>query len=373
MKKNKVHLLKPRLPDAEMLLPFLRQIDQNRWYTNFGPLNQKLTKELERHFTDAFVATTSSGTSALEVAISSLNLKRGAKILVPALTFPATATAVSSLGYQPIISDIDPDSWQLTPKIACDALKHQAFDAVIPVATFGLPVNQVAWDEFVAETDIPVIVDAAGAFGNQNIGCKTITVFSTHATKSFSTGEGGLIVSNNRAHNLWCKQSSNFGIDAKTKNVDQSRGCNAKQSEYHAAVGLASLSLWEQQKAFRLKLLSKYLDQINELKLPVNTQPNISQHVLSTFVITFGNNVLNKDVQEYLANKNIETRRWYCPILPQHSGFQHLKCASDLKHAKQVANSLLGLPFHLEMTQQDVDRVCNTLSEFLIVNHDIAI
>src|SRR5690606_34523177 len=118
-----IPLLVPKLPDYAALKPYIEQIDASRHYSNFGPLIQSLEKRLAELFQrqtahPMHVTTVSSATTGLELVLSSLGLPKGSRVLVPALTFVATLTAVIRANLVPVITDIDPDSWLLTPEIA---------------------------------------------------------------------------------------------------------------------------------------------------------------------------------------------------------------------------------------------------------------
>lgn len=197
-KQLPIPLLIPSLPDAAALRPYLERIDQNRYYSNFGPLVKELEARLAHLFAThgsqpIYVTTVSSATSGLELALSSLGLEPGSRVLVPALTFVASLTAIIRAGFVPVVTDIDPLSWLLTPEIARQALAASNAHAVLAVATFGQPQNTRAWHELQQETGVRVVIDAAGAFGDQQLEAADIPlVFSMHATKSLSAGEGVL-------------------------------------------------------------------------------------------------------------------------------------------------------------------------------------
>src|SRR5512139_3302868 len=134
---KKISLLIPKMPVTAQLAPYLDQIDQNRHYTNFGPLNKQLEERVKgevcKGFRDnCFVTTVSNCTVGLELALQASGLNPGSKVLMPTLTFVATATAIIRAGLVPVFADVDPDSWALTPEIASRHLG--AVDAVMPVS-----------------------------------------------------------------------------------------------------------------------------------------------------------------------------------------------------------------------------------------------
>jgi len=347
-----IPLLVPDLPTTEELLPWLKRIDSNKWYSNFGPLVQefelKLTKLLGSNLT-----TVSSGTSALELALLALDIPSNSKILLPAFTFPATVTAVKSVGLQPIFTDIDPNTWLLTPTIARQVLNRVSIDVIIPVTTFGHPQPTDEWDKFSHDTGITVLIDAASSFGKQPTGKHCIVTFSFHATKAFGIGEGGLVVANSAEFIEQVRILSNFGFD---NGVIIKAGSNAKLSEYQAAVGLAQLERWakiSQKRQVVWDIYQHYLDQEILQNMPTNHIPAI----LSV-------KVKDNSTIERFAKCQIQTRRWYYPPLYKHPAFTDVpKFAPQANDYLPVTEnlSLLGIPFHTSLTESDISYICNQL------------
>src|SRR5215510_1902792 len=127
MGKPEIRLLVPDPPDTDALSPYLRRIDSARWYTNFGPAVRQLEERLlelcqKDSRAPLYLTTVSNCTLGLELALSAFQLRPGAHVLVPGLTFAATITAVMRAGLEPVIGDIDPASWLLTPDIARRAM-----------------------------------------------------------------------------------------------------------------------------------------------------------------------------------------------------------------------------------------------------------
>lgn len=369
-------LLVPDLPDADALLPFLRRMDMSQQYSNFGPLAVEFEALLHARFAladDAAVAVTtvSSDTLGLELSLAALGLAPRSRVLIPALTFVATATAVARAGHVPVAADVDADSWLLTPAIAREALARTRFDAVIPVATFGVPQAMPGWQAYERETGVRVIVDAAAAFGSQGFERAGGTlVFSLHATKSLPAGEGGVVVSTDAAHIARVRQMANFGI-----NLDPragvpvghlaSLGTNAKLSEYHAAVGLASLQRWEAgalrrrtlQAALRAALTAELGDAL--------TWQAGSERVMAPtlFCARFGEPGVRDRVERLCAAQRIATRRWYLPLLKQMA--LPVADTTSLKTpvADALSRGLLGLPFFVGMTPAQQQRLVASVAQ----------
>jgi dTDP-4-amino-4,6-dideoxygalactose transaminase len=369
---QKISLLIPDLPSAEYLIPWLQRIDATRWYTNFGPLARELEEALSRQWPVAptgpkdeisalRVVALNTGTSALELGIAALDLRPGGEVLLPALTFPATATAVLRNGLRPVFADVAPDTWQLTPTIARAAAARRPLALVMPVAVFGCPLDVEAWDAFVEETGIPVLVDAAAAFGNQNIGHRVHVSFSLHATKPFGIGEGGLFVTGNGALAARVRQLSNYGFHQEQA---VAIGTNAKLSEYAAAVGLAQWARWPALQARRRAQWALYRDRV--LALPgVTLQAGYGAAALPAAVVLRLDRPASS-VAANLAQSGIETRRWYCPALHHHAAFSGYPAIGPAGEAGLPVTELLethtlGLPWHNFLDEEGMARVVGSL------------
>jgi dTDP-4-amino-4,6-dideoxygalactose transaminase len=373
----RIPLLVPDLPTADELLPWLQRIDKNRWYTNFGPLVLEFESTLTRHLSnrpsgsshgEICLTTVSSGTAAIELAILALALPESSRVLLPAFTFPATCTAIQRAGLSPVFSDVDEKSWMLTPAIARSVLRYSRYDLVMPVATFGCPQPANEWDEFSRETGIPVVIDAAAGFGNQEIGGRALVAFSFHATKAFGIGEGGMVAA--RAPELIEKvrRLSNFGIGA--DGIISQSGDNAKMSEYHAAVGLAQLTRWAQLRERNKMIWQIYQRCLKSLGEQIGFQQGPEQRIHSQMPVSVPAGQVSR-LATWLTEQGIETRRWYCPPLPKHPAFSDIPCVGpdgkqDLPVTARLADGLLGLPFHARLEETQIEFICDRLGEGLL-------
>lgn len=368
---TRVRLLVPDMPDSTAIEPYLRKIDEGRWYTNFGPLSLAFEGSISAILgvPAAAVCSVANCTLGLEIALATMGLKNGARVLVPALTFVATATAVVRSGFSPVLADVDEESWILTPQIARAVLATSAVDCVVPVASFGCPVDIAEWDQFARDTGIPVLVDAAGAFGNQAVGGVCKVAYSFHATKTLGMGEGGLVACADQAWIEQFRKFTNFGIDPPT-GLSCQAGSNAKLSEYHAAVGLASLKSWGDRADRRRALHRKYVLELRNNCPQVVLQKRPDDGVYSIMQIRLPDGVSSGAVASALLQADIETRRWYLPLLDSHPAFAKFQTRTHLPVAHALATSLLGLPFHLGIDGVAVEHVCAQLA--FVLNGNLA-
>lgn len=369
-----VPLLVPDMPSPQKLLPFLERMHAARHYSNFGPLVRELELEFSRRFEIVHeqLTTVANATLGLELVLQALELPRGSHVLIPSFTFVATATAVIRAGHVPVLADVDSGSWMLTPEIARAACEKARVDAVLPVATFGMPHDMAAWQAFELATGLPVVIDAAAAYGSQWLheGRGTL-VFSLHATKSLPAGEGGLVVSSRPGLAAHVRQLSNFGI-----NLDPaaglpigtlaSTGTNAKMSEYHAAIGLASLQVWEAHARQRRALHASLVQELDES----SGQGIVWQHpgtggalaAPSLLCLQLPNDGVRMALEHVCQKLRITTRRWYQPLLQHMPALLPYCRALETPDADRLASTLVGLPFFLGMESEQRGRLGQALS-----------
>ncbi|MGH8631667.1 MAG: DegT/DnrJ/EryC1/StrS family aminotransferase, partial [Burkholderiales bacterium] len=207
----------------------------------------------------------------------------------------------------------------------------------------------------------PVVIDAAGAFDNQTDAGRSCAVFSLHATKSLAAGEGGFVVTTDSGLLAEVRRLSNFGIELPGGMVP-SVGTNAKLSEYHAAVALASLDGWSARRERRVAVHRQYLDALARYCPTVVLQQRPPEGVYSTMPVLLPERASAQTALERLASQGIETRRWYCPTLEKHPAFRDLPIAGELRVSRTLSDRLLALPFHAFLGPEDVDAVCAALA-----------
>lgn len=362
---KRIPLLVPHVPRADNIVPYLRQIDANRWYTNFGPLSrafeERLAVECGPGFDARHVTTVSNCTVGLELALQALGLQPGARVLIPAITFVATATAVLRVGMVPVLGDVDPRRWVLTPAIAEAACSHGGVDAILTVSTFGFAHDAAEWDALSERLGIPVVIDAAGAFGNQHAGRNTDVVYSFHATKSFAAAEGGAVVSASPERIEAIRRLANFGIDTRIGQLREV-GTNGKMSEYHCAIGLASFDAWDETQRARRDLHAQYLAVLATHCPEVTLQDKSADGVYPLMVAALPRGVDMDAIRAALEADGIETRRWYSPSLNRHPALVDVPVAGSIAAAEDLGERLLGLPFYIGLEESEVVAIARALS-----------
>ncbi|MFZ3354908.1 MAG: aminotransferase class I/II-fold pyridoxal phosphate-dependent enzyme [Xanthobacteraceae bacterium] len=356
-----IPILRPKLPTADRLAPYLVEIDRSRLYSNFGPHVRALQERLAARFglPDGTVTTVANATLGLTLALMAQAASPGTLCVMPAWTFVASAHAVVLAGLTPYFVDVDPSTWALDP-VAIEREIARApgrVGAVMVVAPFGRPIDYLEWDEFKTRTGLPVVIDAAAAFDALKVGLCPAVV-SLHATKVIGVGEGGFVASRDTALVRGVVERSNFGFHGGRNS--ETAAMNAKLSEYHAAVGLAALDTWSETRADWMAVAGHYRRALAESN-SVNLQPGFGETwISSTCVVSIAERARDK-VQSELTSAGIDTRMWWGDGVHRERAAAHYP-RGPLPATETLAKSTLGLPFFRDLPKSDVQRVAETLA-----------
>lgn len=342
---NRIPLARPDMPNLSDLHAHHQLIEASGYQSN----RAALVLGLEERFADALgmpCRTVANGTLALELALTASGLRKGARVMVPSFTYPASVTAILRAGMQPVFGDIDPDRWLLTPE---EAWRYdRQIDAVMPVCSFGAAYAIEEW----AECGVPVVMDAAAAWGNQAVSPGLVACFSLHATKSLGAGEGGLVVGSEEICAA-VQRLSAFGLD----------GTNGKMSEYAAAVALTNLAAWEARSTARRAVAAMYRGALAEAIPGAQTQAWSPQWTPTLMPVLLPEGSDPEAVAHRMSLSGIGTRRWYWPLVSE-TYLQALR-VSELPSSIRISGRLLGLPFYTAMTMDEVGRVVEALAAAL--------
>ena len=364
---------RPLLPTAAQLRPYLERIDAGRSYSNRGPLVWELEDRLAARLGQPgrTVCTAASGTLALVLAILAHAGPAGSVrprpvALMPAFTFVATAQAAELCGYRPVFVDVDPGQWTLDPARLRAHPELDRAGLVLAAAPYGILPDVAGLADLQADTGLPVVIDAAAGFEAlldrpSAVSAAIPMALSFHATKSFSTGEGGAVVWGCAAGQLRVMQIANFGFlgarEARTV------GLNAKLSEYHAAVGLAMLDDLDTRRRQQAAVARRYACAADAAAMPgrLHLPPRISP-AYALFEAPTPD--LRARAEVALAEALVDCRRWYGRGVDLQPHFADTAPRTDddpLPVTRDLCDRLLGLPMAPDLGAAAIARVIAAL------------
>ncbi len=289
------------------------------------------------------------------------------KIIMPSFTFCATAHAAVWAGLEPVFVDIDPETFTIDPSAVEEAIDDKT-SAIVGVHTFGNPCDIDRLSSIAKKHDVRLLFDSAHAFGSTYKGRAIgqfgdAEVFSTHATKTLITGEGGFVASADTRIIDYVKRARNFGFD--DKNTDTLFcGMNAKMTEMSAILGLDILTGTHNAIEQKGKIAARFRSRLGKLPgISFQKVGSESYHSYCFFgmlidPVDFG---LDRDVlSRALAAENIMTRKYFYPPLHLHSSYKKYNFLK-LPNTMNVSENVLCLPIHSKVSAKAADTICDAI------------
>lgn len=340
-----------------MLVPYLRDVDQSRWYSNFGRASQRLEALLAERYglPSGGACVTCNGTAALMGALMALDVARDTLCLTPSFTFAATPAAPAALGLIPHFLDVDEATWALDPDHVREVIARSPtpVGVVIPVSPLGSPVDPEPWSRLQRDTGVPVLIDAAWAFDGTEIS-DVPTMISFHATKVFGVGEGGVVLCRDPAIPARLRLLSNFGFGGRRS--AQVLGLNFKMSEHTASIGLAQWDAWPETRAQTLIRMGRYIERLAAID-GVSLMPGFDGGWAGALCCVRLLRGSGPDLVHRLDARNIEARQWWGEPCHTHPAFAPFP-RGDMTATDRLASSVVGLPLWPDLPIDVVDEVC---------------
>jgi dTDP-4-amino-4,6-dideoxygalactose transaminase len=359
----RIPLSRPSLPPLEDYVALLRESWEDGALSNGGPHVQRLEEACAACGGFGNAVATASGDLALTLAVAALELPRGARVLLPSLTFASTLNAVLWNGLRPCFVDVDPATFCLDPDAVAEALADGA-ELVIATHAFGAAADLPALERLAADAGAALLLDGAHAFATrldgEHVGRRgTATAFSFSPTKLVTSGEGGVVATADPALAEGIRLRRAYGRDGATEQV-HAVGLNAKLSELHAALGLLGVARVEDEVAAREPLVARYAQLLGGL--PGVALQGVSageRHGCTYLAVDLG--PYRDEVAERLAAAGIQSRRYFAPLhaMTPFAGLER----APLPVTERLGGSLLCLPLFSALGADGVDEVTAVVRE----------
>jgi dTDP-4-amino-4,6-dideoxygalactose transaminase len=374
MKKFKypINVTKPFLPPFEEYESVIKQIWNNRWLTNNGPIHMELENEITKYLKVNQSTLFTNGHLALDIAIKSMNLK--GEVITTPFTFASTTHAIVSNKLKPVFCDINLKDFTIDVEKIEELITDKTC-AIIPVHVFGYPCDVKAIEQIAKKHNLKVIYDAAHVFGVEidEIGIGNygdISMFSLHATKVYNSIEGGLLTFNNDTLKDKFNSYKNFGISdyESVKYV----GSNAKMNEFQAAMGLVNLRYINEQIINRKIITDIYKSQLKEIEgiYMVEGKDNV-KHNYAYFPIIIDENktgISRDKLYNKLQEYNIFTRKYFYPLITDFDCYKNMYQFNDLHNAKYISDRVLILPLYGDLSHEDVLEIVDIIKHIIQTN-----
>lgn len=352
-----IPVTKPFLPAESEFNNYVKSIWERQWLTNNGPLVNTLELKLKEYLGVNHLLFVSNGTLALQLAIKALDLS--GEIITTPFSFVATTSSIVWQGCTPVFTDIDPDTFNIDPAKIEAAITPKT-SAILATHVFGNPCDIDAIQRIADKHGLKVIYDAAHCFGtfynNRSVfEYGDISTTSFHSTKLYHTIEGGAVFTQDPELLRKMALMRNFGYSG----VDSfsEPGINAKNCEFHAAMGLCNLRHADEILKKRKYLSEQYMLRLTNLDVKFQKIENKQDYNHAYFPVLFSSEGLMQDSKAKLELAQIYCRRYFYPslsTLPYVNNVEMPVCDS-------VASRIVCLPLYHTLTLPDLDLICRLL------------
>jgi dTDP-4-amino-4,6-dideoxygalactose transaminase len=367
MENKKIAVTSPLLPPLEEFMPYLEDIWKRKWITNNGHYHQELEKALCEYLKVPFLSLFTNGTLPIMVALQALRIT--GEVITTPYSFVATTHSLWWNGIKPVFVDIDPKTGNIDPDKIEAAITPKT-TAIMPVHVYGNPCDTEKIKNIADTYGLKVIYDAAHAFGVEVNGQSILnegdlSTLSFHATKTYNTIEGGALICHDAETKKRIDYLKNFGFAGETTVV--APGINGKMDEVRAAYGLVSLNYVDDAIAKRKEVTQQYREALRNIagitvfEDFVNVKHNYSYFPILVNEELYG---LSRDeLYEKMKANNIFGRRYFYPLISNFSTYRGLPSANkeNLPVANRIADSVICLPIHHEITKENADRILDLI------------
>lgn len=311
----------------------------------------------------------SNGSTALHLATSVLDLQQDDEVIVPTFTNIATVLSVVYAGARPVLVDSDPEIWGMDHKLIESKITRKT-KAIIPVHIYGHPVEMGEIMRLSRDHNLVVIEDGAEGHGAEYRGKKIggighIGCFSFYANKIITTGEGGMVVTDNESYHKKAKTLSNLAFSDAARYRHEYLGFNYRLSNILAALGCAQLARIEELVAKKRWMADRYnglLKEIDSIQLPVEKSWAKNVYWMYGIVLKNSFGMSRDELRNFLSERGVETRTFFYPMHMQPA-FNKKGLFLGEKHpvSEVLSESGLYLPSGLTITEDEIAYVCDCI------------
>jgi perosamine synthetase len=348
----------------------------NAWYSNANIYHDKFERAFADYIGVKYAVALPSCTSAIHLSLLALGITEGDEVIVPDITWIASAAPINYVGATPVFADIDPQSWCISAE-SLESYITPKTKAIIPVNLYGGMPNMNVLLEIAKKYNLAVIEDAAESIGSEYHGHKAGSfgdtgVFSFHGSKTMTTGEGGMLVTDRDdlyQRVLFLRDHGRKPGDKLFYNTEV--GYKYKMSSMQAALGLAQLERIEELIDRKRQIFSWYQSELNGVRgLTLNYEPNSTKNTywMVTVIMDPMIGIDNHQLMDALKEEHIDSRPFFHPLssLPAYKSSHSAKLARDRNHhSYHIAKYGINLPSGMNLTQEKVAYVCEKIAKIL--------
>ena len=367
MNNNKFYpVSKPYISGKE--LPYVEKALRDGWISSEGMYVEKFESKFSKYIGKKYGVSVSSGTAALDIAVSAIGLKKNDEVIMPTFTIISCIKEILKIGAKPILVDADEKTWNIDIK-KIEKLITKKTKALMIVHTYGLSVDMDLILKLVKKYKLILIEDTAEAHGQyyKNKKCGSfgdISTFSFYANKHLTTGEGGMILTNSSKIYEKCKSLRNLSFGKKERFKHKELSWNYRMSNIQAGIGLAQLGTLDYVISQKIKIGMSYFENFISSEDFI-IQPNKTDYCLNHYWV-FGIVIKKKiDINKFLNilnKKGIGNRRFFCPMHSQPAVKKYFKYnQADFKYSNYLYRNGFYIPNYVGLKKRDINYISKVI------------
>ena len=364
-KMNYIPISQPSITQKE--IDYVTDAVKSGWVSSLGEYVENFEKKFCEYCDTKYSLTTANGTVALHLVLAALGINQEDEVIVPDFTFVATANAVKYLGAKVITVDIDEETYCISPKAIEKAITSKT-KAIVPVHLYGHPANMDEINKIAKANNVFVIEDAAESHGAEINGKKVgglgdAAIFSLYGNKIITSGEGGVITTNNHLLYKKMKFLRDQAMSSGKRYWHTEIGFNYRMTNLQAALALAQLERINKILEKKFEIFSwyqKYLKNINGIKLNPKLENYKNVYWVICIELLKFSEIERDSLMAKLNERNIDSRPYFYPIseMPMYSSVL-------TPVTKLISKRGINLPSYYDMTQDQVSYICKELKKLL--------
>lgn len=356
---------------AKNALAYVSDCIKTGWISSAGSYIERFEKKFAKFLGVRYAITTTSGTASLHLALATLGIGKGDEVILPDHTMFACAVSVIYTGAKPVVVDVERDTWNMNVSQIEKKITKRT-KAIMPVHIYGHPVDMDPLMKLAQKYKLFIIEDAAEACGAEYKRKKVgsfgdINCFSFYANKIITTGEGGIVTTNNKKLAQKAQELKDLAHSPKKRFLHTKIGFNYRMTNMQAALGLAQLEEVEkyiEKKRWMANLYNLRLKNIEGLTLPIEKPWAKNVYWMYAVLVEDSFGITKDTLQKRLKEKGIDTRTFFVPIHQQPALKKiGLKDKNSYPVTEEISKKGLYLPSGLAITEKQITNVCNAIVE----------
>jgi perosamine synthetase len=358
-----IPVYKPFIGDTERA--YVADAVDSTWISSKGKYLDRFEAEFPEYLGSRFGIATCNGTASLHLALAALGIGPGDEVIVPTLTYVASVNAITYTGATPVFVDSEPEYWNLDPQLI-ERLITDRTKAIEVVHLYGHPVDMDPVMALAQEHGLAVIEDAAEAHGAQYRGRKVgsfgdVASFSFFGNKVVTTGEGGMVVTDDEGLANVCRHLRGQGVSPTRTYWHDVIGYNYRMTNIAAAIGVAQLERIDDVIARKRRIAAMYRDRLEQVSGVTFQREAEWADAVWWMVSILVDPSVRDDLMFFLRQNGVESRPFFYPahVLPMYQN------GMSYPVAERLGASGINLPSFPELTEAEIDRVCELVAKYM--------